>query len=449
MADDVAGFLASIKTQESHGNYTDYNPDSGAAGAYGFMPDTWNNYKGYSSAHLAPPAIQDERARMDVERLYATFGDWRKVALAWYGGSKAVNYSAEALNRKQGGGKYPSLNEYAAEVVGRMGGGGGITATGQVATVTTQALASGTQKTPIPGIDPKLPIEDQITALAYSQHGSVLAPFINDPEIRAILRRYVNGEIDDDTMVGLVMQTNVYRTTDLNHRKWQDLKASDPATAAKTLEQSKFAIARTAETLGYQMKPEDIDFLAERVIYDGLSTDQVRSLIVGHFAMTGGGDAGAAYSTVNNALGNWMVRVDEATKQQWATDILMGRLDESTLTAHLRNVNSTQFPGMAAALQQNPNLTPQAYVSPIRSSIAQTLEINPQDVDFMDPKWSGLVNYYDPNSKAYRALTTPEIEQRLKTDKTYGWDYTKNSMDARAGFVLNMAQVMGRRPSLT
>lgn len=440
MADDLGSFLAALKAQESGGNYQARNP-SGASGAYQFMPGTWANYKGYANAADAPPAIQDEKARQLAQSYFDQFGDWGSVAKAWYAGPGFASKSQTAAQ-----GDYPSIQSYANQVVSRMGG---TTATGQVATVTTQALASGTQKTPIPGIDPKLPIEDQITALAYSQHGSVLAPFINDPEIRAILRRYVNGEIDDDTMVGLVQQTNVYRTTDLNHRKWQDLKASDPATAAKTLEQSKFAIARTAETLGYQMKPEDIDFLAERVIYDGLSTDQVRSLIVGHFAMTGGGDAGAAYSTVNDALGNWMVRVDEATKQQWATDILMGRLDEATLTAHLRNVNSTQFPGMAAALQQNPNLTPQAYVSPIRSSIAQTLEINPQDVDFMDPKWSGLVNYYDPNSKAYRALTTPEIEQRLKTDKTYGWDYTKNAMDARAGFVLNMAQVMGRRPSLT
>lgn len=444
MADDLGSFLAATKSKESGGSYTAYNPDSGTSGAYQYKNSTWGNYKGYARAMDAPPTIQDEKARIDAQALYDRFGNWRDVAIAWYGGPGAVSLA----NKNASQGEYPTINAYANDIVKRMGGGG-TTATGQVGTVTTQATATGTQQTPLPGIDPKLPIEDQITALAYSQHGDVLAPFIHDPEIRAILKRYVNREIDEATMVGLVQQTNVFRTTDLSHRKWADLKASDPATAAKSLEQSKFSITRTAETLGYQMKPEDIDFLAERVIADGLSTDQVRQLIVGHFAMTGGGDAGAAYSSVNNALGNWMVRVDEGTKQQWVTDMMMGRLTEETLTAHLRNVNAAQFPGMATALQQNPNLTPQAYVSPIRSSIAQTLEMNPQDVDFMDPKWSGLVNYYDPNSKAYRALTTPEIEQRLKTDKTYGWDYTKNAMDARAGFVLNMAQVMGRRPSLT
>jgi hypothetical protein len=442
VADDLGSFLAALKAQESGGNYSTPPNKYSASGAYQFVKGTWANYKGYPEAYLAPPAIQDEKARQLAQSYYNQFGNWESVAKAWYAGP---GFASKNQTVKQEG-NAPSINQYASEVMARLGRPSTVTSTGSVQTVTAQAA---TQQTPIPGIDPKLPIEDQITALAYAQHGDVLAPFIHDPEIRSILRRYVNREIDDATMVGLVQQTAIFRNTSLKQRQWQDLKASDPATAAKSLEQSKFNIARTAETLGYQMKPEDIDFLAERVIYDGLSTDQVRSLIVGHFAVTGGGDAGAAYSTVNNALGNWMVRVDEGTKQQWVTDIMMGRLDEATLAAHLRNVNATMFPGMATALQQNPNLTPQAYVSPIRTSIANVLEINPQDVDFMSPKWNQLINYYDQGAKQYRALTSPEIEQRLKTDKTYGWDYTQNAMESRMGFVLNLAQVMGRRPSLT
>jgi hypothetical protein len=447
VAASVDAILATLRAKESSNNYASKPPPgSTASGAYGFLDKTWANYGGYAHAWQAPPAVQDERARKDVEGLLARFGgDAASVFKAWYAGP---GFASKNQNAKPvtGGRTYPSINEYAADAMRRMGQPVSTSSVGSVQTVTAQAA---TQQTPLPGIDPKLPIEDQITALAYSQHGDVLAPFIHDPEIRAILRRYVNREIDEATMIGLVQQTQVWRTTDLSHRKWQDLKASDPATAAKTLEQSKFSIARTAEQLGYQMKPEDIDFLAERAIYDGLTSDQIHSLIVGHFTMTGGGDAGKAYSDVNTALGNWMVRVDEGTKQQWVTDMMMGRLDVQTLEAHLRNVNATQFPGMAAALQQNPNLTPQSYVSAIRPTIAKLLEINPNDIDFMDQKWKQLINYYDPNSKTYRALTDPEIEQRLKQDKTYGWDYTKNAMDARAGFVLNLAQAMGRRPSLT
>jgi hypothetical protein len=438
VADDLSSFLAALKAQESGGDYTARNP-SGASGAYQAMPGTWNNYGGYREAYLAPPAVQDAWARQLASQYYSQFGNWSDVAKAWYAGPGFAKTSQTAAQ-----GSYPSIQSYANQVVSRMG-----QPVGAVQTVTGQQLTSGTQKTPIPGIDPSLPIEDQITALAYSQHGAVLAPFINDPEIRAILRRYVNGEIDDATMVGLVQQTNVFRTTTISQRKWQDLKASDPATAAQTLQQSKFNIARTAETLGYQMKPEDIDYLAERVIYDGLSTDQVRSLIVGHFVMTSGGDAGDALSKVNAQLGNWMVHVDEGIKQQWVTDMLMGRLSEDTLATHLRKISEVLFPGMAAALQQNPSLTPQQWVAPIRNTIANTLEINGQDVDFTNPKWSQLVNYYDPNAKTYRALTGPEVEQKLKTDKAFGWDYTKNAMDSRMGFVLNLAQVMGRRPSVS
>lgn len=55
---------------ESGGDYTAVNPDSGAGGAYQFLPSTWTSL-GYSGAPQdAPPAVQDEAAA----RYYAMAG---------------------------------------------------------------------------------------------------------------------------------------------------------------------------------------------------------------------------------------------------------------------------------------------------------------------------------------------------------------------------------------
>lgn len=52
-----------VKWRESHGDYNAQNPTSTASGAWQFLDSTWAGYGGYPSAWLAPPDVQDERAR--------------------------------------------------------------------------------------------------------------------------------------------------------------------------------------------------------------------------------------------------------------------------------------------------------------------------------------------------------------------------------------------------
>lgn len=75
-------FLVCVRQRESRGNYTAVNPQSGAGGAYQFMPSTWAAMGfaaryGVSRAEWASPAQQDQAA---IETL-------AKVGTSPWGGS--------------------------------------------------------------------------------------------------------------------------------------------------------------------------------------------------------------------------------------------------------------------------------------------------------------------------------------------------------------------------
>lgn len=84
-ADLVEVILATIRQLESGGHYLAGPNAAKASGAYQYIPSTWRNEGGYPHAYLAPPDVQDARARADVERFLAMYGgDASMVPVMWY-----------------------------------------------------------------------------------------------------------------------------------------------------------------------------------------------------------------------------------------------------------------------------------------------------------------------------------------------------------------------------
>lgn len=116
-------FINAIGGQESGGNYNAVNGRTGASGKYQIMPENWSAWAqeaGLSADAPMTPENQEIVARHKLGEYYDKYGA-RGAAMAWYAGEGSLNYSEEALNRKQGKGDEPSINEYADQVLSRMG----------------------------------------------------------------------------------------------------------------------------------------------------------------------------------------------------------------------------------------------------------------------------------------------------------------------------------------
>ena len=121
----VDAAMLAISGQESGGNYDSVNADSGASGAFQIMPENWPSWAENAGIGADAPMTQENQnivARHKMLEYYNQFGNWRDVAIAWYGGPGAVDYSEAVKNAPQyyNGNEYPSINEYADSVVERM-----------------------------------------------------------------------------------------------------------------------------------------------------------------------------------------------------------------------------------------------------------------------------------------------------------------------------------------
>lgn len=123
---DFAAFVRAISGQESGGNYSAVNGDSGAMGKYQIMPSNLAGSGGWDMAalgrnitsqqFLGSPSLQEKIAQYKLREYYNKYGP-RGAASAWYSGdpNKWRNSSP------QGG--YPSIASYVESIIRKMNGG--------------------------------------------------------------------------------------------------------------------------------------------------------------------------------------------------------------------------------------------------------------------------------------------------------------------------------------
>lgn len=150
MASALTRFMQAIRSVESNGNYRAIGSATAygrATGAYQFLDSTWAGYGGYRSAYLAPPDIQDRRARALMSQYYRELGRWDLVAVAWHAGpgtARQVRRDPDRLGSVGDG--HLSTASYVQRVVARARLGG-MTGQGR-ATLGTATMICGRGRCP-------------------------------------------------------------------------------------------------------------------------------------------------------------------------------------------------------------------------------------------------------------------------------------------------------------
>mgnify|MGYP001636551349 CR=1 FL=1 len=119
---ELDSFMNALIGQESGGDPNAQNGRTNAMGLGQILPDNWGPWAAEAGVNPGDFSEKNQRAviRYKLAQYYASYGNWRDVAIAWYSGQPGSAWSAATLARPQGAGNEPSMNEYADSVLGRM-----------------------------------------------------------------------------------------------------------------------------------------------------------------------------------------------------------------------------------------------------------------------------------------------------------------------------------------
>ena len=278
------------------------------------------------------------------------------------------------------------------------------------------------------------------------------AMWINtDPKAQVIVQRFkdlyaakglVAKKSDWESALNDTASVNMYnpnQTLWVTAERAIDGGAGGTGPSAKELKNKRDAVKLLATELGVELTDGQVNSLGYDYANGNIDATTVRSRI----ASTGNinfatGEAAKTIDSLKATAASYGVSYDPSWYTQSAKDILTGKVDNDTLAQQLKELAKSRYPSLAK--QIDAGYTVKQIASPYLQSMANILEINPNDITMEDPTikqaFTSLNADGQPSTKALW-----QFEQDLKQDPR--WRFTKNAQTDLMGTARKVLQDFG------
>jgi hypothetical protein len=267
-----------------------------------------------------------------------------------------------------------------------------------------------------------------------------MAYLLDIPEVADVVVGWVRDDAPDEDLAPRIRQTAYYRTNAPSARQWDQMIVADPALAGVTLMRKMGEVGRAFSQHGeIFLTPEEQWSIADQAIRGGWDEADLNRFIVERFRTKGQTTLGARLGAdeIQATAKKYGLPMSRQTAEEWATQMQLGVMNEDGFENYLRD--QTRF-----WWADHPNVikfvegggTPADYFSPLKDTIADTLELNPADIDVFDPQWRQVTDFVD-EAGARRSMTPNEARKfAMKDDRvkqTQWYQQTKTNWAGTLG----------------
>ena len=324
------------------------------------------------------------------------------------------------------------------------GGGGGTGGTGGMGGAGGIGGIGGTiGGTPDGTTAPAVPTDWE--QAAQEQYGGYYAIVKSIPEVSALLQNAVANDWSNDKFNYELSQTTWFKTTSTSARQWDLSEQSDPASAQQKVDNQAAQIKAKALTLGIRLDDTSVAKLAKDSLRGGWDETTITNSIGSQAMQSTAGvsqlRSGYIGQTLRQTAADYGISLSDDTFNQFVNKVATGQESQNSFQQYALQMAKSLFPGIAAQLDAGQ--TYKQIVDPYKQTAAQILEMNPESIDFVDPKWSKAVTFVTDKGEQ-RPMNYNEWGDYLRQTRSFGYEFTSEAQSRAYGVANDLARLFGK-----
>jgi len=275
---------------------------------------------------------------------------------------------------------------------------------------------------------------------AVTQQYGYLGAFLDNPEVSGLLQRGAREGWSQQRLETELQRTQFWRQTTDSQRRFQAAMEQSPGDAQQAVQQRAAEMQTLAQELGVQVDDARLRAMATDSLQYGWNSAQIRSALSKEFDYKGGegGLAGQSARRVKELAGEYLVPISDQAMEKWTEQMVSGVADEESYRAYLVEQAKSMFPGMAGALDKG--ITVAQYADPYKQMAARELELAPESIDLMDPRYRRMLDQRDSQGNRV-SMTLSESAEYLR--KMPEWQKTRGANEKAATLTENILRTFG------
>ena len=318
------------------------------------------------------------------------------------------------------------------------GGGGGGGGTGGMS-----GMTGGTQPSTQPSTLAVIPTDWE--QAAQEQYGGYYAIVKSIPEVAALLQNAVANDWSNDKFNYELSQTTWFKTTSASARSWDLSEQSDPASTQQKVDNQAAQIKAKALTLGIRLDDTSVAKLAKDSLRGGWDETTITNSIGSQAMQSTAGvsqlRSGYIGQTLRQTAADYGISLSDDTFNQFVNKVATGQESQNSFQQYALQMAKSLFPGIAAQLDAGQ--TYKQIVDPYKQTAAQILEMNPESIDFVDPKWSKAVTFVTDKGEQ-RPMNYNEWGDYLRQTRSFGYEFTSEAQSRAYGVANDLARLFGK-----
>lgn len=282
--------------------------------------------------------------------------------------------------------------------------------------------------------------EQEIVDFIGANYGPDVASFLRVPELKNLLIKAGQQEAAPDLVSTWLRRTDWYRKRSESMRTYDALALADPAQHKRLIDEKAAELAAVMDELGI-VGPRAVASQAlrfgwgEQEIKDQFAK-QLRQRSDQSGLIQGSTPDVTADKLMSLARNEYFVPISRQDAERWAIDIFRGTKTEDGFRDFFGRMAASRFPGIA-----DQGFTPGEYMAPIRNIIAETLEVAPEQVDFLDRRYAPVLEQEGKDGRM-RPMSLAEATKWARSQPQY--QQTKGALDEAAALAETIGQTFGR-----